>query len=138
MAVKYLNFSRKTVVVLSVYLGVIILCGMFYSDVSDRVNDNAGAVTYTSPELTPLQRQKYESEIRLKEELLDFDENIVDASIYLGTSDNEITSAAIFIVSREEVTNEDELMSLASESLDLNVENIDMISMDVETYISGK
>ena len=69
---------------------------------------------------------------------MDFDENIVDVSIYLGTSDGEITSAGIFIESCEEVTNEDELKLLVSESLNLDMENIDMLSIDVETYTSGK
>ncbi len=118
---------------LSVYLGVIMLCGMFYSDALSSVNDNAGAVTYTSPELTPLQRQKHESEIRLKEELLEFDKNIVYVSVYLEASDDKITNANIFIESREEITNEDELMRLASESLNLDAENIDILSMEIET-----
>lgn len=133
MAVKCLNFSRRTIVLLSVYLGVIMLCGMFYSDALSSVNDNAGAVTYTSPELTPLQRQKHESEIRLKEELLEFDKNIVYVSVYLEASDDKITNANIFIESREEITNEDELMRLASESLNLDAENIDILSMEIET-----
>ena len=133
MAVKCLNFSRRTIVLLSVYLGVIMLCGMFYSDALSSVNDNAGAVTYTSPELTPLQRQKHESEIRLKEELLEFDKNIVHVSVHLEASDDEITNANIFIESREEITNEDELMRLASESINLDTENIDILSMEIET-----
>ncbi len=118
---------------LSVYLGVIMLCGMFYSDALSSVNDKAGAVTYTSPELTPLQRQKHESEIRLKEELLEFDKNIVHVSVHLEASDDEITNANIFIESREEITNEDELMRLASESINLDTENIDILSMEIET-----
>ena len=93
---------------LSVYLGVIMLCGMFYSDALS-------------------------SEIRLKEELLEFDKNIVHVSVHLEASDDEITNANIFIESREEITNEDELMRLASESINLDTENIDILSMEIET-----
>ncbi len=138
MVMKHFNFSKKSIVLLSAFLGAIILCFTFYLGVRSGVKnaERERNIAYIDP--TPLERQKYESEIKLKDELLDFDENIVDVSVYLENSDIEITKAAIFIVSREEVTNEDELMLLASESLNLDVENIDMISMDVETYTSGQ
>lgn len=135
---KHFNFSKKSIVLLSAFLGAVILCFTFYLGVRSGVKnaERERNIAYIDP--TPLERQKYESEIKLKDELLDFDENIVDVSVYLENSDIEITKAAIFIVSREEVTNEDELMLLASESLNLDVENIDMLSMDVETYTSGQ
>lgn len=135
---KHFNFSKKSIVLLSAFLGAVILCFTFYLGVRSGVKnaERGRNIAYIDP--TSLERQKYESEIKLKDELLDFDENIVDVSVYLENSDIEITKAAIFIVSREEVTNEDELMLLASESLNLDVENIDMISMDVETYTSGQ
>ena len=125
---KHFNFSKKS----------IILSFTFYLGVSSGIKnaERGRNITYVNP--TSLERQKYESEMKLKEELLDFDENIVDVSIYLGTSDGEITSAGIFIESCEEVTNEDELKLLVSESLNLDMENIDMLSIDVETYTSGK
>lgn len=138
MFMKHFNFSKKSIVLLSAFLGAVILCFTFYLGVRSGVKnaERERNIAYIDP--TPLERQKYESEIKLKDELLDFDENIVDVSVYLENSDIEITKAAIFIVSREEVTNEDELMLLASESLNLDVENIDMLSMDVETYTSGQ
>lgn len=135
---KHFNFSKKSIVLLSAFLGAIILSFTFYLGVSSGIKnaERGRNITYVNP--TSLERQKYESEMKLKEELLDFDENIVDVSIYLGTSDGEITSEGIFIESCEEVTNEDELKLLVSESLNLDMENIDMLSIDVETYTSGK
>lgn len=135
---KHFNFSKKSIVLLSAFLGAVILCFTFYLGVRSGVKNAERGRNIAYIDLTSLERQKYESEIKLKDELLDFDENIVDVSVYLENSDIEITKAAIFIVSREEVTNEDELMLLASESLNLDVENIDMLSMDVETYTSGQ
>lgn len=138
MVMKHFNFSKKSIVLLSAFLGAVILCFTFYLGVRSGVKNAERGRNIAYIDLTSLERQKYESEIKLKDELLDFDENIVDVSVYLENSDIEITKAAIFIVSREEVTNEDELMLLASESLNLDVENIDMLSMDVETYTSGQ
>ncbi len=50
--------------------------------------------------------------------------------------ENEITDANIFIVSHEEITNKDELMAYVSESLNLEIKNIQIKYTDVETYTS--
>lgn len=133
---KHINFSRKTIVIASSFLVVVILCGTFYLGAVSSTNNtkNGGIVTYA--DLTPLERQRLEKQIELEEKLRDSDKNIADASVYLVASDNEITDVNIFIVSHEEITNNDELMLLVSESLNLDIKNIHIEFMDVETYTS--
>ena len=50
---------------------------------------------------------------------------------------NEIIHANIFIVSHKEITDpdqRDEIVSLAAENLNLNIEDISVDYMDVETF----
>lgn len=135
---KHINLPRKTIVLISVFL-IIILCGAFYFGVVSSVDntENDGVITYTN--LTPIEKQKLEKELELKRTLQDFDDNIVYVSMYLEDSDNEITFASIFIVSEEDITDsaqKDKLMVLASERLNLDSENIEMDYMDVATFTS--
>ncbi len=135
---KHTNFSRKRIVLSSIIL-VIILCGTFYLGAASGTGNTAN-VNIAAAELTPQERHKLEKEIELKNLLHNFDtKNIVESWVFLGGSDNKVTYASIFIVSHEEITDptkQDELISLASESLNLDRKNIHIDYMDVETFMS--
>ena len=98
--------------------------------VTETVETNADAVT--------LQRQKYEKELGVRQALCDYDkDNIVYVSVYLENSDNEIISANIFVVSKDEITDEDEqdkIKAVAAEYLDLDVQDIDLMCMDSAAF----
>lgn len=136
---KHTFFSRKAIVLSSVFLAII-LFGTFCLVVVRSTDNtgNGGIITYA--EATPLQKQQYNKEIELKEIFGNFDkENIIETWVFLGDSENEITHANIFIVGHEKIidsTKKDELMSLASESLNLDIQYIDIEYMDVETFTS--
>lgn len=133
--IKRIIFSRKAIVLSSAFL-VLILCGAFYFSAASGTSNtkNGDIVAYIE---TPFERQRHVKEIELTENIRNFDkENIVDVWTFLGSSDNEITYANIFIVSQEEIINKDELMLLASENLNLDIKNIYIESMDVEEYTS--
>ncbi len=135
---KHIYFSKKTIVLLSVSLAII-LCGIFYFVMVDSAGSikNEDSIAYA--DLTPFEKQKLEKEIELQENLRNFDkENIAEVSVYLETLSNEITDVNIFIVSHEEITNEDELMSFVSESLNLDIERIHIKYTDVETFTSSE
>lgn len=135
---KRLNLSKKTAVILIIFLFAIVLCSAFYLGVRRGINiaGRGRNITYVDP--TPLMWQTYESELKLKEKLLDFSDNIVDVSIFLETSDDKITGTNVFIECRGEMTNKDELMLLISESLNLDFKNIHIESIDVEADTSHK
>lgn len=135
---KQIIFSRKTIVLTSVFL-IIILCGTFYFGVTGSAGNIESGSVITYANLTPLEKQKLEKELELKKVLCDFDDNLLDVSVYLEGSDNEITFASIFIVSEEEITDsiqKSKLMLLASENLSLDSENIEMDYIDLKTLTS--
>lgn len=133
---KYKDFPKKTIH-LSYILLVIIICGTFYLGIarSSTNRENGSIITYA--DATPMQRQKLKlkKKIEVKQALCDYDEdNIVEVSIYLNDSDNEIISANIFVVSKDEIADVDELKAIASEHLNLDAQNINLICMDSETF----
>lgn len=135
---KHIYLSKKTIVLLSVSFAII-LCGIFYFVMVDSAGSikNEDSIAYA--DLTPFEKQKLEKEIELQENLRNFDkENIVEVSVYLEALRNEITDVNIFIVSHEEITNKDELMSFVSESLDLDIERIHIKYTDVETFTASE
>ncbi len=139
---KHNRFSKKAIALSSV-LFVIILCITFFLGSASRTNNTSnGGIITTYADSTPLEKQKYDKEIELKRLICNFDEeNIVNAWVFLEISEADIIDATIFIVSHEEITNsaeKDELMTLASESLDLDSENIYITYMDVETFNSSE
>ncbi len=130
------KFSKKTFVLSGAVLAII-LCAAFYFGVhSGKGNNGNGIITYAE---TPFERERHLKEIELKKILCESDkENIVETWVYLGSADDKITGANIFIVCNEEITNKDELMTLASESLNIDSENICIDSMDVKTFTSNE
>ncbi len=135
---KHLNLSKKAIVLLNVFLCIIAPCSTFYLGVRNGIHNTEKGRNIAYVDSTPFMRQTYESEIKLKEKLLDFNDNIVDVSIYLGTSDDEITGANVFIESRGGIINKNELMLLISENLNLDMNNIHIESIDVEADASHK
>lgn len=134
---KHTFFSRKAIILSTVLLAIILFGTFYFVVVRSTVNTgNEDNITYAEA----VQKQKYDKEIELKEILGNFDkENIVETWVFLGDSDNEITHANILIVGHEKIidsSKKDALMSLASESLNLDIQNIDMEYMDVETFTS--
>lgn len=136
---KHTNFSKRTIVFSSVFF-VIILCGTFYLGAAGSTNNTQSESSAAYAALTPLEKQKHDKELELKKVIHNFDKkNIIETWVFLGDSDNEITYASIFIVTQEEITDsskKEALISLAAESLNLNVENIYIDYMDVETFTS--
>lgn len=135
---KQIIFSRKTIVLTSVFL-IIILCGTFYFGVTGSADNIESGSVITYANLTPLEKQKLEKELELKKVLCDFDDNLLDVSVYLEGSDKDITFASIFIISEEEITDsvqKSKLMLLASENLNLDIENIAVDYIDIKTLTS--
>lgn len=131
---KHIYFSKKIMVLLSVFLAIII-CVIFYFVMVGSIGSIKNENSMVYADLTPFERQKLEKEIELQENLRNFDkENIAEVSVYLEALSNEITDVNIFIVSHEEITNEDELMSFVSESLNLDIERIHIKYTDVGTF----
>lgn len=136
---KYKKFSRKTMVLSGILLAMV-LCGTFYFSAAGRADSTANEGVVASADETPFERQKHEKELELNKLVCDFDKkNIVKTWIYLGDSDQKFTNASLFIVSNEEITDEeqkDALLSLVSENLNIDSKNIDISYMDVDTFTS--
>lgn len=136
----YKNFSKRTMVLSGIFLAII-LCGTLYLGAAGRADSTKGTgIITTYADTDPMQKEKHEKEIELKEILRNFDkENIVETWAFLGNADNKITDANILIVSHEEITDsvkQNELLLLAAESLNLDSKNIHVEYMDVETFTS--
>ncbi len=136
---KYQKFSRKTMVLSGILL-VMVLCGTFYFSAAGRADSTANEGVVASADETPFERHKREKELELNKLVCDFDKkNIVKTWIYLGDSEQKFTNASLFIVSNEEITDEEQknaLLSLVSENLNIDSKNIDISYMDVETFSS--
>lgn len=134
---KHKDFPKKTIY-LSCILLVIIICGTFYLGIarSSTNLENRDMITYA--DATPIQRQKLEKKIEVKQALCDYDkDNIVEVWLSLKDSDNEIISANIFVVSKDKITDVDEqdkIKAIASEHLNLNAQNVSLEYMDSETF----
>lgn len=137
---KQTKFSRRSIVLSSILL-VIILCGTsFYLGAASRPDYTGNGVirTYAS---TPdsLERKKHAMEKRDKEEelrsiLLNFDKkNIVHAWVLLGTLDNGISCASIVLTVYEEISSSEynDLMLLISENINVD---IDYINIEIDLY----
>ena len=83
---------------------------------------------YAYADENSLQRQRHMKTIEVKQALYDYDkDNIVIVAVHAGVSDDEIIDANIFIVSKDEITDEDEqdkIKAIAAQILDIDAENI--------------
>lgn len=133
---KYKKYSRKTVVLASVILGVIV-CGVFsLSSLSGTGKDDD---EWMMNNLNPAHQKRYKA-IKLEEALRTFEKkNIVDAHVYLGEPEEDITNATILIVCQEKNPSSEmksEIRTLVSEKLALDEQDIRIDYMDVETFTS--
>ena len=72
--------------------------------------------------------------------LCDYDkDNIVKVYVHAGTSDNEIITATIFLVIKDEIADADEqeLKAIAAELLNIDSENVYVEYIDIETFTQG-
>lgn len=85
-----------------------------------------------------MERQRLGDEIELKNVIKNFDiENIVDVDVWISLGDSDkITDVYIIIISNEDIADKDGLVSLASENLNFDSENIHIDYMDVENLTS--
>lgn len=134
---KHKDFPRKTIY-LSCFLLGFITCGTFYLGIArgSTNQENGGIIAYTDE--TPIQRQKHKKEIEVQQALCDYDkDNIVKAYVYLRDSDNEIVSANILVVSKDEITDideQDKVKAVAAGSLNLDAQNVSLEYVDSETF----
>lgn len=80
------------------------------------------------PDAIPARTQQYRAEVELKQMLLDYDkDNVIEVFVTLQNFDNEDTYANILVVSKDKITDADELdemKTLVSEYLNLDAHNI--------------
>lgn len=136
---KYRNFSKKSIALSGITLAVILL-GTIYIGAGDSTvsAESEGIITYA--DLSAMERQKLEKSVKLKEIIDDFDKkNIFLTNVFLGDVDGEIAYANIFVVIDDKMIDsvkQEEIMLLASESLNLDSRNIHIDYMDIETFTS--
>ncbi|MCM1124992.1 MAG: M56 family metallopeptidase [Lachnospiraceae bacterium] len=136
---KHKKHSKRAVIAASVFLTVIVCAVLGLSALHGTENeykDNAYADNY------PLfQDQKRIKELELKKVLRDYDKkNIVEAYVFLGDLEGEITNAYIMIVCQEKNPNSEMqsgIKSLASEELELDVQNVYVDYIDFESFTSN-
>lgn len=128
---RYKKYSRKTVVLASVILGVIV-CGVF----SLGSLSGTGKDEWVINNMEPSHQIRYR-ETKLKETLLDFDKkNILLADVNLEESDENITNATILIICREKNPSSEMksgIQALVSEKLALDEQDIRIDYLDIET-----
>ncbi|MDE6846532.1 MAG: M56 family metallopeptidase, partial [Lachnospiraceae bacterium] len=130
---KHKKYSKRTVITASVILVTVVCVILGLGTLQGIENENNYTDNYPSP-----QDQRHMKEIELKKAVCNYDENnIVEAYVFLSDLDGEITNANIMIIGQEK--NPDSEMqsgieSLAAEELGLDIQNIYVEYMDVESY----
>ena len=135
---KHKKQSKRTVIVASVILVTIVCAILGVSTLHGIENEHKGDV-YADNYPLP-QDQKHIKEIELKKLLRDYDKkNIAEAYVFLSDLDGEITNAYITIICQEKnPTSEMQngIKSLASEELELDIQNIYVDYIDFESFTS--
>ena len=134
---RHRDFSKKTVFISGILLGIVICATLCIGTARASANrESGGVITYEDE--SPMQRQRHKKEIELRQAISDYDsDNIAGVWVYLGGSDQEITSASIVVACRDKITDADELDQLkavAAEHLKLEEKNIDLQCMDMEAF----
>lgn len=133
---KHKEYSKRTIIAAGVILIMLVCSILAFSTVHSMENGHSYVDNFPSP-----QDQKYIKEIELRDALRDYDKkNIVEAYVYLSDLEGEITNAYVMIVCREK--NPDSEMqsgvkALAAEQLGLDLSNIYVDYMDLETFTSS-
>lgn len=133
---KHKKYSRRTVIAASLFLAGIVCVIFGLSTLQGIENGHSYADNYPSP-----QDQKHIKEIELKNILCNYDKkSIAEAYAFLSDSDGEITNAYITIICQGEKPDFDMqsgIKSLASEELELDVQNIHVDYVDFESFTSN-
>lgn len=140
---KRVNFPRKKIVLLSVFVPVI-LFAVFRLGVAAGSNAyrGTGVITTYEGEETPLEEQRHKKELEVRKLLSDYDkENIVMTSIYLGTSEDKITSVSILIFCKGEIladrVRQEEVKRLVAENLNLDAKEVEIEYEDFQALNSS-
>ena len=134
---KHKKYSKRTVIVASTILVTIVCAILGFSTLHDIENEHNYADNFSMP-----QDQKNIKAIELGDALRDYDKkNIAKADVYLSDLDDEITDAYITIICQEKDPNsemQNGIKSLASEELELDIQNIHVDYIDYETFTSNE
>ncbi len=134
---KYKKHSKRIVVAASVILAAVVCAILGFSTLRSMENQHDYADNYSLP-----QDQKNIKAIELRNALLDYDQkNVVEAYVFLSDLDDEITKAYIMIICQEKNPNSElqsGIKSLASEELGLDIQNIYVDYMDLESFTSNE
>ncbi len=134
---KYKKHSKRIVVAASVILAAVVCAILGFSTLRSIENQHDYADNYSLP-----QDQKNIKAIELRNALLDYDQkNVVEAYVFLSDLDDEITKAYIMIICQEKNPNSElqsGIKSLASEELGLDIQNIYVDYMDLESFTSNE
>ncbi len=91
-----------------------------------------------STDASPAEIQRHRKQNELEQKLLDYDrDNITKISVFLQDSGDEVSFSSIMVVGKKKAMDVNELSdikALASEYLNLDVLNIDLVYIDNETY----
>lgn len=128
-----MKYKKTVLVIISLsFLACIVFVICFFTT-SPKEHQNASMF---SSDTSPIQVQIHEQQNELAQMLLDYDkDNIVKVSVVLQDSDNEVPTANILIVSKDEITNadeQDEIMTFVSDYLNLDAHNIYLEYTDIE------
>lgn len=134
---KHKKHSKRTVIVASSFLVTIVCAILGFSTLQGIENGYSYADNYPLP-----QDQKHIKEIELKNIICNYDKkSIAEAYAFLSDSDGEITDAYITIICQGKTPDfemQSGIKSLASEELELDVQNIYVDYVDFESFISNQ
>ena len=134
---KQKQHSKRTVIAASVFLVTIVCAILGLNTLHSIESEQHYADNYPLP-----QDQKHIKEIELKNVLRNYDKkNIAEAYIFLSDLDDEITNAYITIICHEKNPSfemQNEIKSLASENLELDIQNIYVDYIDFESFTSNE
>lgn len=134
---KHKKHSKRTVVAAGVILSAIVCAILGFSALHGIENGHNYADNYPLP-----QDQKNIKEIELKKVLCNYDKkNIAEAYVFLSDLDDEITNAYITIICQEKnpaSEMQSGIKDLASEELGLDIQNIYVDYIDLESYTSNE
>ena len=130
-----LNYKKPEFTVLLLSFFCLFLTGIcFLTNSPQGYQTNAMISTDASP--AEIQRHRKQNE--KKKKLLDYDrDNITKISVFLQDSGDEVSFSSIMVVGKKKAMDVNELSdikALASEYLNLDVLNIDLVYIDNETY----
>lgn len=137
---KHKKYTKRTVIAASIILVTIVCTILGFSTLHSIENEYKNR---TYADNYPLQQdQKRIKEIELKKALYNYDtENIAQAYVFLSDLGGEITNAYITVICQEKNPDsemQNEIKSLASEELELDIQNIYIDYMDFDSFTSNE